>query len=102
MPAARNSITRYRTITVHPPEAEAIAKAFCESGNAAETDLIALEKISGILNSGWEGNQKTRYLEELNAIINRIRNILLPQIRLLEKKYRDYSVEKPIEEAGTK
>jgi anti-sigma factor ChrR (cupin superfamily) len=101
MPAANISIKKFERITVHPAEADRIAGAFGESHAAAEQDLAALEHIAAFLDSGWEGNQKARYLDELNSLTGGIRNILLPQLQLLEKKYQDYSTEITIEDNGT-
>jgi hypothetical protein len=101
MSAEHNPVKKLKRITVHPPEAERIAAAFGESRAAAELDLAALELIASSLDSGWEGNQKARYLDELKSLTGRIRNILLPQLQLLEKKYHDYLAEKTIEENGT-
>jgi hypothetical protein len=92
MSTEHNPKKTLKRITVHPTEADRIA---------AEQDLAALEHIAAFLDSGWEGNQKARFLDELNSLIGRIRNILLPQLQLLEKKYQDYSTEIVIEDNGT-
>ena len=101
MSDCRSPRKKIRRITVHPDEAERIAAAFGESRRAAELDLAGLELIAASLDSGWEGIQKGRYLDELKSLIGRIRNVLLPQLRTLEQKYRDYSVETTIEEIET-
>ena len=98
MSAANTPRKKIRIITIHPDEAGRIAAAFGESRRAAEQDLAGLELIAASLDSGWEGIQKGRYLDELISLIGRIRNVLLPQLRTLEQKYRDYSVEATIEE----
>ena len=92
---------RLVTITVHPPEAEKVAAAFGESRAAVELDLAALELVAASLDSGWEGKQKARYLDELASLIGRIRNSLLPQLNTFEKKYREYLTEKTVEAGGT-
>jgi hypothetical protein len=101
MSTEHNPKKTLKRITVHPTEADRIAGAFSESRAAAEQDLAALEHIAAFLDSGWEGNQKARFLDELYSLIGRIRNILLPQLQLLEKKYQDYSTEIVIEDYGT-
>ncbi len=101
MPTASTPRKKIRRITLHPDEAERIAAAFGESLRAAEQDLAGLELIAASLDSGWEGIQKGRYLDELQAVIGRIRNVLLPQLRTLEQGYREYSVETTIEEIET-
>ncbi len=98
MRTAASPRKKIRRITVHPDEAERIAAVFGESRRAAELDLAGLELVAASLDSGWEGIQKGRYLDELESLIGRIRNVLLPQLRTLEQKYRDYSVETEIEE----
>jgi hypothetical protein len=98
MPTSRHSRTIHKKITVHPPEAEAVSRAFGESRNAAETDLAGLRKISDSLDAGWEGNQKTRFMEELGMTVDRILNLLLPRLQLLEEKYHTYTAEKTVEE----
>ncbi len=98
MPTTASPRKKVRKITVHPDEAERIAAVFGESRRAAELDLAGLELVAASLDSGWEGIQKGRYLDELESLIGRIRNVLLPQLRTLEQKYRDYSVETEIEE----
>jgi hypothetical protein len=98
MPTAISPRKKTRRITIHPDEAERVAAAFGESLRAAEQDLAGLELIAASLDSGWEGIQKERYLDELKSLIGRIRNVLLPQLRTLEQRYRDYSVETTIEE----
>jgi hypothetical protein len=102
MSAEHNLIKKIKRITVHPQEAERIAAAFGESRSAAELDLAALEHIAASLDSGWEGNQKARYLDELKSLTGRIRNILLPQLQSMEKKYHDFTVEETIEETDRK
>jgi uncharacterized protein YukE len=98
MPDRRQSNIRYRKINVHPPEAEAASRAFGESRSAVENDAAELRKISDSLDSGWEGDQKTRFMEEFRLTLDRIQNLLLPHLRMLEKKYRDYTVEQAVEE----
>ena len=98
MPVADNPKKIIRRTTIHPGEAERIAAAFGDSRRAAELDLAGLELIAASLDTGWEGIQKARYLDELKSLIGRIRNVLLPQLRTLEGKYRDYSVETEIKE----
>ncbi len=100
MPTTRHSRIIYKKITVHPPEAEAVSKAFGESRNAAETDLGTLQKTSDSLDAEWEGNQKARFMEEFGMTIDRVLNLLLPRLRLLEKKYHEYTVEKTVEETA--
>ena len=85
---------------MHPSEAEVISKAFGEVRIAAEIHQGALQEIIGALDPGWEGNQKSRFLEALRITTGRIRNILLPQLRFFEKKYREYMVDPVIEDAG--
>jgi hypothetical protein len=87
-----------RIVTVHPPEADAVAAAFVDSRRAAEMELATLQSAAAELDSGWEGNQKNRYLEELQAILDRIRNVLIPRLAAAEKKYQTYTVEKTVEE----
>jgi hypothetical protein len=101
MSAANTPGKTIRRITIHPDEAERIAAAFDESRRAAELDLTGLELIAASLDSGWEGIQKGRYLDELKTVVGRIRNILLPQLCALEKKYHDYSIETTAEDTKT-
>jgi hypothetical protein len=98
MPASKTYRKILRTITVHPPEADAIARAFGDSRREAEQEFQSLLSVSQELDAGWEGNQKARYLEEMRGLTDRIRNLLIPQLTLFEKKYREYTVEKTIEE----
>ncbi|MBN2084259.1 MAG: hypothetical protein JW748_03475 [Anaerolineales bacterium] len=101
MSAANYPKKRLITITVHPPEADRIADAFAGSRAAVELDLAALELVAASLESGWEGKQKSRYLDELSSLIGRIRNTLLPQLQSMENKYREYLAEKTVEAGGT-
>jgi uncharacterized protein YukE len=98
MPISKNPGIRIRTITVHPPEAEAIARAFGDSRLAVESDLVALEKTRQMLEADWQGNQQVRFVNELRSLIERLRNSLIPQLQQLEKKYSGYTAEKTIEE----
>ncbi|GEM_PF-3477749 len=100
MSAVNYPINRQVIITVHPPEAEQLAGAFGESRAAVELDLAALELIAASLDTGWEGIQKARYLDELMLLVGRIRNTLLPQLQLMERKYHEYRTEKTIEAVG--
>ncbi|MBN1438336.1 MAG: WXG100 family type VII secretion target [Anaerolineales bacterium] len=99
MPVYKSPRIIRRIIRVHPPEADAVARVFGESRSAAENDQAALREISRSLDSEWEGKQKEKFLEDLRQTAGRLANILLPGLRSLEKKYREFTVEKTIEES---
>jgi uncharacterized protein YukE len=100
VPGYRQSKSRYRKITVHPPEAEAAARAFGESRSSVERDAAELDSICASLESGWKGDQKTRFMDEFRPALDRIRNLLLPHLRNLEKRYREYTVEETVEDTA--
>lgn len=90
--------TVHKVIQVHPPEAEAISRAFREARVASETILTQLNKIYAMLDQEWEGNQEKIFQGALDGSIERIFNVLLPQLRFWEHKYQVYMVDKLIDE----
>ncbi len=87
-----------KTVSVHPPEAEAISRAFGQARAASETALARMNAIRAALDQEWEGRQQTAFERELESSIDRFSKILLPQLRLWETKYRDFIAEEEIEE----
>jgi hypothetical protein len=85
-------------IHVHPPEAEAIARAYSAAGAASGAVLDRLSRILGTLDLEWEGRQKTLFVEEFRTTIERIRGYLLPLLKNREQKYHTFTAEKKIEE----
>jgi hypothetical protein len=90
--------TVHKVIQVHSSEAEAISKAFREARVASETILARLNKIYALLDQEWEGNQEEIFQGALDGSIERISNVLLPQLRFWEHKYQVYMVDKLIDE----
>jgi hypothetical protein len=85
-------------IHVHPPEAEAIAKAYGAAFQSAQAVLERLGKIQGTLDSEWEGHQRDAFLVDFEQTLVRIRDYLLPLLKEREKKYHGFMAEKVIEE----
>jgi len=91
------SRTIRKVIQVHPAEADAISKAFGDADSTSKSILARLTNLSGTLDEGWEGNQKTKFIGELGATIQRIQNILLPSLKNQENKYHTFMAEKVID-----
>jgi hypothetical protein len=91
---AKKELRSRKTIAVHSPEAQDPAGAFGEARRAAELDLSALQDIVADLDREWEGGVKSRFLESLRTTSDRIRDLLIPQLQSLEKKYREDALER--------
>jgi uncharacterized protein YukE len=91
---AKKELFFRKTISVHSPEAQDPAGAFGEARRSAEMNLSSLQDIITDLDREWEGGIRSRFRESLRTTSDRIRNILLPHLQSLEKKYREDAMER--------
>jgi uncharacterized protein YukE len=89
--------TVHKFIRVHPPEADAVCGAFGRVRSDSEAILARLNTLRLRLDQEWEGNQQSVFQQALEDTIERLARILLPQLRLWETKYRNFTVEEEIE-----
>jgi uncharacterized protein YukE len=75
--------------SAHPAASDAAADAFGKARLETESAGGSLQTTIGILDRGWEGILKTRFLESLRLTSGRMIGALIPQLQSLEEKYHD-------------
>ena len=86
-----------KIIQVHPPEADAVAKAFGNAQTSVSDTLDRLKAVFETLTREWEGHQKDLFMESFGKTISRIRTNILPGLDINKRKYQAYKTEKVIE-----
>ena len=75
--------------SAHRTASDAAADAFGKARLETESAGASLQSVVGVLDQGWEGILKTRFLESLRITSDRMISALIPQLQSLEEKYRN-------------
>jgi hypothetical protein len=78
---------------IHPPEADALADSFVKAARFAREFSGELTRIEADLDSNWNGNQKTRFLDSYWSIIIKSSQYSEGTLPTFEKLFRTIQVE---------
>jgi uncharacterized protein YukE len=89
------SPVKYKIIhkKIHPPEADALADSYAKAARSALSYTDELNRIAVELDSTWDGNQKTRFLDSFRSIGAKSRQYADGTLPGFEKQFRMIQVE---------